>query len=69
LRREFGQDVRVGGHVPPPGGPMIERELQGILRVVNEGSGSPYGVHIACETLHPFMDGNGRPGGRCGRGR
>jgi hypothetical protein len=62
LRSSTGMDVRVGPHIPPPGGPEIERELDSILRVANSGAWSPYDVHVAYETLHPFMDGNGRSG-------
>lgn len=61
LRVRFGLDVRVGFHVPPPGGPWIEPRLQDILDSVEDYE-HPYTIHLAYETLHPFTDGNGRSG-------
>jgi hypothetical protein len=61
LRRRPGMDVRVGNHVPPPGSPEIETTLRDLL-LAAEGGDHPYEVHVAYETLHPFMDGNGRSG-------
>ena len=58
LRDRVGLDVRVGPHVPPPGGPEIKEELIAILREAV----SAYDTHQAYETLHPFTDGNGRSG-------
>lgn len=68
LRERAGQNVTVGEHVPPPGGIQIRPRLQGLLSDMQEvvhdhGSApTPYSTHVAYETLHPFLDGNGRSG-------
>lgn len=62
LRRDLGQDVRVGNHSPPPGGPDIENELETLLGYVKGGSVTPRRAHLEYERLHPFIDGNGRSG-------
>ena len=64
LRDKAGMDVRVGDHRPPKGGPHVRAELEKILHEL----GFPlshelaYNIHHMYETLHPFMDGNGRSG-------
>lgn len=62
LRRATHQDVRVGGHLPPSGGPGIERALASLLVDVNTREITAYEAHCRYERLHPFMDGNGRSG-------
>jgi hypothetical protein len=64
LRLLEGQNVRVGGHYPPKGGEHIHAQLQALLVEANEiqGSNEAWKIHIQYETLHPFMDGNGRSG-------
>ena len=61
LREHEGMDVRVGNHFPPQGGPFIPINLMLILSDASKGK-HPYAIHLAYETLHPFMDGNGRSG-------
>jgi hypothetical protein len=60
LRSREGMNVVVGGHRPPKGGPDIPRRLDALLDDV--AASSPFSIHNRYETLHPFMDGNGRSG-------
>lgn len=67
LRRNIGDDVRVGRHHPLPGGGRVEMALEDLLGWVNQQplarrANEAYQVHQDYETLHPFMDGNGRSG-------
>ena len=60
LRRYLGQNVRVGSHVAPPGGPDIVAGLQATLDDMHIVGA--WETHVRYEMLHPFMDGNGRSG-------
>lgn len=62
LRDRAGMDVRVGNHLPPEGGPFVPIQLQIILHNANTSDITPYETHRRYETLHPYMDGNGRSG-------
>ncbi len=60
LRSEPGMDVVVGKHRPPLGGPDIPIQLTQLLE--RRSILSAHTLHNLYETLHPFMDGNGRSG-------
>ncbi len=60
------QSVRVGNLVPPPAS-EVPNLMSTLEKYINESSGLPplirAGlVHVQFETIHPFLDGNGRIG-------
>lgn len=62
LRVNIGDDVRVGDHRPPPGGPQIRERLERLLNQINAGTINAYDAHREYETLHAWIDCNGRSG-------
>lgn len=64
IRDRIGMDVRVGDHFPPKGGFEIPEQLQDILTKANPNRHAfgAWTTHQEYESLHPFIDGNGRSG-------
>ena len=62
LRTEANMNVIVCNHRPPPGGPEIAVELRKLIQLAIDNDATPFDIHRRYETLHPFMDGNGRSG-------
>lgn len=62
LRTQFGLDVRVADHVPPPGGYAVRGALTSLLFDASRLRRTCYEVGCEYQNLHPFTDGNGRSG-------
>lgn len=62
LRSQAGMNVQVGNHIPIGGGFVVRNLFNETIEAANNAKLSPYVLHHRYETLHPFMDGNGRSG-------
>ena len=67
IRNRNGQNVTVGSYEPPKGGPGVVHALSELLDTVNRHREHPnaktaHWIHLQYESLHPFIDGNGRSG-------
>lgn len=67
LRINAGDNVRIGDYFPPPGDITIKTRLEDILKDAYEARmrcdhKAIHLLHHRYESLHPFMDGNGRSG-------
>jgi len=64
IRSAPGMNVMVGGHFPPEGGQEILYSLSYLLERVNQlpDIQDSWQLHLEYETLHPYMDCNGRSG-------
>jgi len=60
LREDLGMNVQVGDHKPIIGGPVVVVVLNELLHKLWKISA--FEAYCRYETLHPFMDGNGRSG-------
>jgi hypothetical protein len=71
LRDRPGMDVGVGSHFPPRGGAEVREQFIDLVARCNDdrrikhkmiAPRAAYQTHLDYESLHPFIDGNGRSG-------
>ena len=67
LRDKVGMDVTVNNYLPPSGGADIRKALIALLNKIQKPETqsrplTPYEAHQEYQSLHPFMDANGRSG-------
>ncbi len=64
MRVRPGDNVSVGTHVAPLGGPDIRPAYEELLTEIGSQplTIEPFDAYMRYEDLHPFMDGNGRSG-------
>lgn len=62
LRRHVGMNVSVGKGTPIFGGPEVVVLINSVLLEMNQKPKQAHELHRVYETLHPFMDCNGRSG-------
>lgn len=61
LRTATEHRVWIGGHESPPPRETLPLLYQ-LLKKANNGAIDPWQAHVEYESLHPFIDGNGRSG-------
>jgi hypothetical protein len=62
LRLNLGDDVTVGSHRSPPGGPNVGAAVADLLVAIQAHEIDAYDAHVEFVRLHPFIDGDGRVG-------